>query len=294
MSSEFRILVASDGSRSARAAIAAALRFPWPQPSRARGVVALGDPSAGMLPSGLRAAAVRALHAHAEEVRRLLRSRWPDADVVELHEGPADAIFSERRRFGADVIGVGWRGHGHFRRLIAGSVSRKVVAGAGCPVLVARVPPRSVRRFVAGFDGSPQARRALEFLARLEFGPHVRPQVSLVNAITPLLAPSSARLPSATADSVRAQLARANRAQRASSLKAAQSAAAPFRRLGWRVSVRVHVGAALDGVLNAVEKGAADMLVLGASSRSRLQRALVGSVAAGAMDRSPVPVLIVP
>jgi len=37
-----RILIASDGSASAAAAVDAAVNFPWPDGSRARGVVALG------------------------------------------------------------------------------------------------------------------------------------------------------------------------------------------------------------------------------------------------------------
>jgi nucleotide-binding universal stress UspA family protein len=187
-----------------------------------------------------------------------------------LHEAPRDAILSERRRFRADAISVGWRGHGSLRRLIAGSVSRGVVARAGCAVLVVRSAPRSIRRFVAGYDGSPQARRALELLARLRFAPGVRPALLLVSVVPPLV----------------------EGARRDSALGKAQSAASRLRARGWRVRARMRIGAPLDQLLDAAD--GADSLVVGASSRTRVEQAVLGSVAAGVLDRSAVPVLIVP
>ncbi|HVL36775.1 MAG TPA: universal stress protein, partial [Burkholderiales bacterium] len=154
MAREFRILLASDGSPSAHAAAALALAFPWPRRSLARAVVALG-------PQKL-----------VEEARRRLAARWPRAEAVALDVEPAEAILGEQRRMGADVVVLGWRGHGSFRRLLAGSVSRKVAESAPCPVLVVRTEgtgsPRKPKRFVVGYDGSPNARRVLRLLERFE------------------------------------------------------------------------------------------------------------------------------
>ena len=65
-----------------------------------------------------------------------------------------EGILGEAERFQADVIVVGWRGHGAVRRLLMGSVSRGVVRGSKCAVLVVRRSQR-VRTIVVGVDGSP-------------------------------------------------------------------------------------------------------------------------------------------
>jgi len=268
------------------------VRFPWPQPSRARAVVALGALSPRGASKTFRAAVVGALHAHLEEAQAALRERWDDADAVALHEAPVDALLSEKRRFGADAIVLGWRGYGTFRRLIAGSVSRAVVARAGIPTLVARTAPDAVRRIVVGYDDCPNARRAVQFLGRLE--PPRASLVVLVNVVEPLLAPPTLRVPRASAAVIRSELARLARERRAEALAKAEGAAARLRQQGWRARVEVRSGAPLDALLEAARERGADVLAVGARAASGLDRALLGSVAAGALDRSSVPVLVVP
>jgi nucleotide-binding universal stress UspA family protein len=114
-----------------------------------------------------RTAGRRALSAVADPARRMLAQRWNGAEVVAFDQPPAEAILKEARRFGADAIVVGWRGQGTFRRLLAGSVSRAIVARAACPVLVAHTALRAVRRLVVGSDESPGGRQAVRFLSKL-------------------------------------------------------------------------------------------------------------------------------
>lgn len=292
MSTAFRILVATDGSPAARAALATCVRFPWPGDSRARAVVALGALSARGASAALRAAVVRALHAHLAQAREALRARWSDADALALHEAPVDALLSEKRRFGADAIVLGWRGYGTFRRLIAGSVSRAVVARAGVPTLVARDAPRAVRRIVVGYDDCPNARRAVRFIARMT--PPRGNLVVLVNVVEPMLAPPTLRLPRASAALIRAELGRLARERQAEAQAKSAAAAARLRAKGWRVRAEVRWGAPLDALLGAVRERDADIVAVGARATRGLDRALLGSVAAGVLDRSPVPVLVVP
>jgi nucleotide-binding universal stress UspA family protein len=292
MPADFRVLVATDGSPSARAALATAVRFPWPQPSRARAVVALGALSPRGSSAAYRAAVVRALSAHTEAARDALRSRWPEADAVALHEGPVDAILSEKRRFAAAALVLGWRGHGTFRRLLAGSVSRALVARADCPVLVARAAPQAVRRIVVGFDDCPNARRAVQFLGQLK--PPRASVIWLVNVVEPLLQPPTRRLPRASASIIRSELARLTRERYEDAAAKSEAAAAGLKKQGWRVRTEVRSGAPLEGLLAAARERRADVVAVGARATSGLGRALLGSVAAGLLDRSPVPVLVVP
>jgi len=204
---QHRIVIATDGSPSAEAALTVATRMPWDDSAHVLGVVAQPDWTE-IAPAEV---AKIVSSATADATRKLLGPRWPHAQVVEIAKAPAEAILDAAKRHDASVIVLGWRGHGAFERLLAGSVSRAVASRAPCPVLVARAAPERMRRFMVGYDGTPNAARAIEFLCSL----------------------------------------------------------APRR--GHR----------------------ADILVLGARAASGLKRALLGSVANGALDRAPMPVLLV-
>jgi nucleotide-binding universal stress UspA family protein len=165
--SGFRVLVATDGSPSARAALTTACVFPWPRGSHARGVVAW-SPKWFNRPAYIRAAVASGVERLAEGARRQLRRLWPEAEVIFVNREPVEGILGAAKRFSADVIVLGWRGHGAFRRLLVGSVSRRVVEGSPRSVLIVRRRAREIRRAVIGVDGSKNARRAVDFTARLD------------------------------------------------------------------------------------------------------------------------------
>ena len=144
----FRVLVATDGSEHARAALATAVNFPWPAHTQVR-IVAARRTRAEHRRSILLSALDRSADAAAESARRAFSRRWPDVDEVVVDKVPVKGILDEAETFAADVIVIGWRGHGALRRLLMGSVSRAVVRGAKCSVLVVRRGTR-VRRIVGG------------------------------------------------------------------------------------------------------------------------------------------------
>jgi len=125
----FRIVVATDGSSQARAAVATVLAMPWPAETRVRAVIArqLRAPYS-------RSILLSALDQSAEEdaarARRTLARRWPSAEAVVVESAAVEGILREAERSGADLVAVGWRGLGTARRLLMGSVSRGVVRGA--------------------------------------------------------------------------------------------------------------------------------------------------------------------
>ncbi len=290
ISKQHRILIATDGSVSAQSAIAMAVKFPWPANSRVRTVVARSNwlPA---LSEDAHAAVEKSFQAASAAARRALARRWPESRVVRINLPPADAILAEAERFKASLIVLGWRGHGTFRRLLAGSVSRSVAAHAPCPVLIVREPASAVRRFIVGFDGCPNAERALDFLSSLD--PAHGSRVVLVNVVEPTLVPASVgRFPSSMRAHIRAEVA-ALREQRYEQGQATVAAgAARLDRSGWTVKSEVRVGAPLASLLEAVEEHRADVLVLGARATSGVERALLGSVANGALNSSPVVLLV--
>ena len=291
MSRQHRILIAIDGSRPAQAALATAVKFSWSASSQVRAVIARSS----WLPADsepARAAVEKIFEAATAAARRALAPRWPESKVVVIDAPPVDAILAEAERFKASLIVLGWRGHGTFRRLLAGSVSRSVAARAHCPVLVVREAASAVRRFVVGFDGCSNADRSLEFLSSLE--PERGSRVVLVNVVEPVSVPASVgRFPSSVRAHVRGEVAALNKERYQQGQITVAAGAARLERSGWKPKTEVRVGAPLASLLKAVEEHRADVLVLGARATGGLERALLGSVANGALDRSPVPVLLV-
>lgn len=288
---QHRILVATDGSASASAALDTALRFPWGASAQLHGVVGCST-WVPLLSKEAASAIVASFDAIADETRQALARRWPEAKVAVLDQAPVDAILAEAERLEATAIVLGWRGHGTFRRLLAGSVARTVAARAKCPVLVVRDPPSAIRRLIIGFDGSPNAQRAVEFVCSL-----TRPRggaVVLVNVMQPVLAPASlALLPASSRAYIRHEVAAINKERHDEAQRIAKAAAAQLKQAGWRATSDIRLGAPLAGLLAAVVDHRADVLVVGARATSGIERALLGSVANGAVNNARLPVLVV-
>ena len=171
-----------------------------------------------------------------------------------------------------------------------GSVSRGVVRGARCAVLVVRQRPRRVRRIVIGFDASPNAQRAVQLVGKLVAPPDGR--VTLVS-VGENLAPSShgpsvGGIRSTIAREVRRINAEAARA----TMKALNRAAAELQRSGWRTRTQLWTGEPLRDLMTAVGDADPQLLVVGARGTSGVRQLLLGSVAEGVLNRSRVPVLL--
>lgn len=283
----FRVLVATDGSSHAQAAITTAMQFPWPDGSRVRVVIAR-NPRADHRRSILLDAIDRNAENAAEGARRALSRRWPDVEVVIVDKVPVNAIVAEAKQFAADVIVLGWRGHGGVRRLLMGSVSRGVVRGARSAVLVVRRAKR-VNRIVVGYDESPTSKRAVAFIEKL--APPQDGRVALVNAVQLMSVPSRGRVPGAAA--IAREIRRKNTVKGRTAMRDLSRAAGQLKRRGWHTRTMLTNGEPLRDLLRAVGKTRAQLLVVGARGTTGVRRLLLGSVAEGSLDRSPVPVLLV-
>jgi len=283
---EVRVLVATDGSRPAQAAIATTVHFPWPDRTRVRAISARRT-RAEYRRSILLTALDRGAEMAAARARRTLSRRWPDVEVEVLDTTPVKGILGEAERFRADVIVVGWRGLGAVRRLLTGSVSRGIVRGSKCTVLVVKQSKR-VREIVVGFDGSPTARRALAFVGRLL--PPRNGRVTLVSAIELMTVPSQSRFPGAAA--VAREVKRQNAIRVRTATKHLNRAAATLKRSGWQTRTMLVHGEPLRDLLSAVAAARAQLLVVGARGTTGIRHVLLGSVAEGAVNRCPVPVIV--
>ena len=286
----FRVLVATDGSTQARNAVAMTTRFPWPERTHVKAVVARTTRAEFKL-SILLAALDRSSDLTARSARRVLSQRWPDVALAVVDKPPVDAILGEAARFGADVIAVGWRGHGAVRRLVMGSVSRGVLRRARCAVLIVRRRPREIRTIVLGLDGSANAQRALALLARLQAPDNGR--VVLARVVEPTAIPEQGLLPSNICESVGAEVRRVNAERVAAARSELERAAAVLGRRGWRTHIQITTGGPLRDLLGIVTSENGDLAMIGARGVSGLRHLLLGSVAEGFLNRCPVPVLVV-
>ena len=239
----------------------------------------------------LLAALDRTSEVNASRASRAMSKRWADGAAQVVDAEPIDGILKEARRLSADVIVMGWRGHGAVRRLLTGSVSRGVVRRASCSVLVVRRPLRELRHIIVAYDGSPHADRALAFLAALT--PKRGTRATVFRAVDTMHVPAQGLITADTRASVAAEVARINNERRASARKELSRASKTLSAAGWRVNEVVTEGAPLRDLLATVQETRADLVVVGAKGVTGLRHLLLGSVAEGALNRNPGPVLVV-
>ncbi|MGH2399924.1 MAG: universal stress protein, partial [bacterium] len=178
------IFFATDGSESARFALAHILALPWPSPVHVTLLTVLDiphPPFTSLTPAARRAygAAIGTLRQDARdkaleviaEVRRALEPHV-ESVAARIHEGsPGPLIVETAMACRGDLVVVGCRGLGAIKSFFLGSTSTHVVRSGHCSVLLAKRPPSGGRRFLLALDGSAHARAALQWLADLDLSP---------------------------------------------------------------------------------------------------------------------------
>jgi len=285
----FPVLVATDGSAPAQAAVETAIVFPWPRGSTGHGIVARGIPVLTDATPALWEALLEAARVEARRAERELRRRWSDAEVFVTDARPVPGIIARAKALRARVVVVGSRGLGAVGRLLLGSVSRSIVHRATTSVLVARGRVRAPRRFLIGVDGSRHSREAVAFVAALAVPPGG--QATLIRVVEPINVASMGLLPGRARALVAGEAMSLHRQHLAAARRQLEAARARLVRAGWRVRVEVRTGRPLDEVLS--RSSSADVLVVGAQGVGAIKHLLLGSVAGGAVARAPIPVLVV-
>jgi nucleotide-binding universal stress UspA family protein len=147
-----RLLIGTDGSSQAEAAVEEICRRCWPPATQVR-VVAVHKPivavESGPIAFGPEAyrnmneSERNRLACAADSSAESLRKAGLDVSSAIVEGDPADAMIHESRDW-ADAIFVGARGVGRVERLLLGSVSSAVVAHAPCTVEVFRERPKRI------------------------------------------------------------------------------------------------------------------------------------------------------
>ena len=148
-----KILLAVDGSGCSDAAAQEVANRPWPPQSEVKVITAVEIPlPVGMEPwaippdyfenleSSLRQAAQATLDSALVKLKTITDKTLKISSEI-IQGSPAQVIVDEAESWGAELIVMGSRGLGVWRRLLLGSVSNAVVHHAKCSVEIVRTPP---------------------------------------------------------------------------------------------------------------------------------------------------------
>jgi nucleotide-binding universal stress UspA family protein len=286
-----RILVATDGSDDAKAAVAWLAHLPLPVDRTVMVVTVVPPPAAVDLGRAaiLRAALIADARRLADDTAsQLLGSGTTIGRVVE--GDPRQEIVAAARQWGADLVVLGARGLSALPRFFLGSVSLGVARQAPCPVLVCKGTPRDVHAVTVALDGSGHARRALDWLtATLPLSAGLR--IRFLGVTEP--APIPVRAPGILGTTLRAA-AEAIEEERRAALEAELTTVARSLRVRLpAIETAVVTGAPATVIVRDLERCGTDLVVLGARGAGAATRLLLGSVSEAVLHHAGCPVLIV-
>ena len=289
-----KILLATDGSESAKHAEALADSIAWPIGTQIE--VVCVDQLIGNeidLPPRRLAAAHAALRQEIDDHLAALvqRLRGPGRTVrARVTFGrPASTITTEAAQLGSELVIIGSHNHGALASFALGSIAADVVDHTTCPVLVAR--RSSLGPIVLGHDGSDEARHAEELIAAWPF--LARETVRIVS-VSPLLPPWYASADAGMSPGISGEfLQELLDERRAESTRIADTAAARLVERGLQATADVRDGTPAQGIVDAIATSKAALVVVGSRGNTGVARLLLGSVARTVLHEAPCSVLIV-
>ena len=212
-------------------------------------------------------------------------SKWNAVETSQAKGGPADIILSMAGRQQSDLIVVGSRGLTAFRPYLLGSVSRRVVTGAPCSVLVVKRRPSAFGKILIGVDGSKDAHGAVECFLRLV--PHKDTQTTVVSVVPPL--PIETESPP---EELSALLDEVRRHSEEEAVQIVQRTVDRLQECGIETATVVTHGHVGQQLVELAKSTQADLMVVGSRGLTGTTRYLMGSVSDAVVKYAPCPVLV--
>jgi hypothetical protein len=302
-SRQWRILVATDGSECACEAQEFLASFPFSEGTAVHVVGVAADPfrsagtygDPGFVCWHLRQEVLDAEQEHVAEavrsaVKRLRCDHWKITSETTAGEAAHEVVLAARR-FQANLVLVGTRGRAGISRVLLGSTARSIARHVPCSVLVGHTPRGPLRQVVLAVDGSEYGCLAVRKLAAMPLPEeacvtvlHVaRPFHSFLERLG-VLRPETG---------VEAKLEGLQQKHREAAEQLVANACHRLEAAGKHARAVVRCGDAAEEILKLSRTSRADLLVAGARGSSVIPEALVGSVAARALQCAPCSVLIV-
>lgn len=288
-----KVLLATDGSETAAAAVRFVAGFPFPADTEMtivsviwdvlleHEIAALSTEQWGMFQeteSGTRGEVEKLL---AAEAAVLQESGWQVS--TEIRSGHAAAeIVAAAEEHEADLIVVGSHGLTGFKRFLLGSVSNQVLQSAQHSVLIVRKAEEECNgrnpeppaledhpwRFLLCYDGSEPSNKAVEFCTRLDLDERASIQALTVLPMVRLFR-----------QDIRQELNWVWQQKKEAEKTELDAAADRLRQHGANVTTAlVEAGDVSHAILDAGDEFDADLLVLGHKGKGAIERFLMGSV----------------
>lgn len=230
------------------------------------------------------------------EIRDELRSKVDDGvevAAVRRRSEPVEGIVDFAAEWNADMMIMGSQGTSGISHLLLGSTAEKVSRRAPCPVLIAGssddhlTNPRALRRVLIAIDYSAFSRPSV-LLGALLTGPSGLLEIVHI-AGAPFLSALNASLGGARDDVV--ALAEG---MREAEVQRIEQFSSGLGVEGVQISHYVGSGAPAAAILARAEETHADLIILGAHSRTGLGEKLLGTVADRVLRHTTLPVLLFP
>lgn len=228
------------------------------------------------------------LNRHAREK---LTTRFPDWRIHSSTAvgSPARKILENAEELFPDLIVAGAQGRSAISRLFFGSISGKLLAEAKCSVRIARARtdaiPQESTRIIIGFDGSHGSLAAVQAVAARKWREPC--EIRLVTAVDPLVPDNIGRFMTPSVLWVEEEL----RCEREWIEKIARPALLKLSRAGLHAELTVETGNPKQILIDEAGKWNADCVFVGANqSENKLEKFVIGSVAAAVAERAPCSV----
>ena len=301
-----KILLATDGSEGAQAAIDFMERFPFSRDGKASVLTVVNrDDFMGKEEKQLNKEQRKVLReardmVHKESKKllaakasRLKAAGWKVS--TEVRDGhPAAEIVEAAEEGGVDLIVLGGDGISAIERLFLGSISDAVLKHAPCSVLI--VKASAVRkeisavkdeehplRVLVAYDGTNAAKKAVSYCASLPF--HKADQVTALSVL-PLVGLYHQDIQERMSGFWRKKRKKAEKALKQVTRETKWSTPIVSTRL--RESNNVS-----QAIIDAVSELDADLLVLGYKGKGAMEKLLVGSITSGVVHHVPCSILAV-
>lgn len=220
-----------------------------------------------------------------EQANEAVSSHWKQIRTKIAKGDPATTISQVAARLRCDLLVMGSRGLTDFRPFLLGSVSRRVVTTAPCPVLVVKRPVTALEHIIVCTDGSKHARAALEFLLSLRLPSTARFTVTTVVPPLPIDSGHSPEGLTEIAEKVRTSLTQ-------QAHRTAMEEASRVQEEGYAVHIRVSQGEVGPDLVTLAEQEHADLVVMGSRGLTGATRYLMGSVSDSVVKYAPCPILV--
>ena len=195
---------------------------------------------------------------------------------------PVKTILETAKRYNPDLLVLGSRGLGYVQEWLVGSVSYHVASQASCPVLVIKRPIKKLRKVLLGYDGSDDADRAADFLAREVFREPVEVTIATVWPKPPALPPA-----------VKADAKFFLETVKAAAAELGEKVRQHLPATRYKTSTEVLEGEPGKVLVRLATERESDLVIVGSRGLSRVKRVFLGSVSHTILHRAPCAVLVV-